>query len=65
MAMRTKVRITSVKDEGTTFEQQYLWWRAVLKHDPNQRLGREFSNWGLKNFGKILLIAQGKMEQPS
>jgi len=64
MAMRTKLHIKSVKLESTTFEQQYLWWRDVLTSDPYHSRGRAFADWGVKNFLKILLIAQGKMEKP-
>jgi len=60
MAMRTKLRITSVKDEGTTFEQQYMWWRGVLTADPSQCRSGAFLPWSMKNWSKLMLTMENK-----
>lgn len=52
---RTKLRLTGVKYEGTTFEQQMNWWRETGKANISVvSKSKPFSDWIWANKDKLV-----------
>ena len=61
---RIRVRVTKVKLEGLTFDQQHKLWRDAINLDPaktNMRLigSAQFSNWVMDNLEAVTKLATG------
>lgn len=52
-AAKVKLRIKSVKTEGTTFRQQAEWWREVLKHNQFHVTSPVFLPWVRNNWALL------------
>lgn len=53
---KVRLRIKSVKSEGTTLEQQADWWREVIKANRYHAAGGLFMPWLKANWDALRML---------